>query len=103
MPGHERGELWPSGKSAPSLDLRARAATQAAIAVAIVLLAVWVARDFLVALTWAAVIAITCWPIYLRSERLVGHRSRSLAPLLFTPVTGLVLLCPIIATGHEPS
>src|SRR6267378_3924140 len=56
MPGHERGEFWPPEKSAPSLDLRARAATQAVIAVAIVLLAVWVARDFLVALTWAATI-----------------------------------------------
>ena len=101
MPGHERGEFWPPEKSAPSLDLRARAATQATIAVAIVLLAVWVARDFLVALTWAAVIAITCWPIYLRFEQLVGHRSRSLAPLLFTLVTGLVLLVPIIVTVHQ--
>src|SRR5882762_7167783 len=101
MPGHERGEFWPPEKSAPSLDLRARAATQAVIAVAIVLLAVWVARDFLVALTWAAVIAITCWPIYLCFERLVGHRSRSLAPLLFTLVTGLVLLVPIIVTVHQ--
>jgi len=52
-------------------------------------------------LTWAAVIAITCWPIYLRFERLVGHRSRSLAPLLFTLVTGLVLLVPIIVTVHQ--
>jgi len=62
MPDHERGEFWPPEKSAPSIDLRARAANQATIAVAIMLLAVWVARDFLVALTWAAVIAITCWP-----------------------------------------
>jgi len=93
-PSSSTGEFWPPEKSAPSLDLRARAATQAVIAVAIVLLAVWVARDFLVALTWAAVIAITCWPIYLRFERLVVHRSRSLAPLLFTLVTGLVCFYP---------
>ncbi|MEH2488707.1 putative PurR-regulated permease PerM [Bradyrhizobium sp. AZCC 2230] len=99
IPGHERSEFWPPERSAPSLDLRARA--QATIAVAIVLLAVWVARDFLVALTWAAVIAITCRPIYLRFERLVGHHSRSLAPLLFTLVTGLVLLVPIIVTVHQ--
>src|SRR5258707_12313417 len=101
MPGHERGEFWPPEKSAPSRDLRARAAPQATIAVPIMLLAGWVAHDFLVALTWAAVIAITCWPIYLRFERLGGHRSRSLAPLLFTLVTGLVLLVPIIVTVHQ--
>src|SRR5260370_16586835 len=101
MPGHERGEFWPPEKSAPSLDLRARAATQATIAVAIMLLAVWVARDFLVALTWAAVIAITCWPIYLCFERLVGHRSRSLAPLLFPLLTPLFLLVPITLTVHH--
>src|SRR5258708_268858 len=92
MPDHERGEFWPPEKSAPSLDLRARAATQATIAVAIMLLAVWVARDFLVALTCAAVIAITCWPIYLCFERLVGHHSRSLAAPLFKLVTAARLL-----------
>ncbi|MGL3214200.1 hypothetical protein [Bradyrhizobium sp. BR 1433] len=40
-----------------------RAITQTGIAVAVVLLALWVARDFLVALISAGVIAITTWPI----------------------------------------
>jgi predicted PurR-regulated permease PerM len=75
--------------------------TQTTIAVIIVLLAVWVARDFLVALTWAAVIAIACWPIYLRFARLVGRPLRSLAPMLFTLVIGLVLLVPIVMTVHQ--
>jgi predicted PurR-regulated permease PerM len=49
-------------------DSRARTLARVAIAILVVLLAAWVARDFLVALTWAAVIAIAVWPIYIRSR-----------------------------------
>jgi predicted PurR-regulated permease PerM len=96
------GELRSIGKSEPAFDSRARAITQAAIAIAVVLLALWVAREFLVALTWAALIAITAWPIYIRFALLIsGRRSSSLAPLLFTLLTGLVLLVPIVLTVHQ--
>src|SRR5258705_12709612 len=85
-------------------DLIAHAApwNLAAIAILVVLLAAWVARDFLVALTWAVVIAITAWPIYARFQSLVfGGRSPVLAPLLFTLMTGLVLLVPIVLAVHQ--
>jgi predicted PurR-regulated permease PerM len=96
------GELRSIGGSEPAFDSRARAIAQAAIAIAVVLLALWVAREFLVALTWAALVAITVWPIYIRFARLIsGRRSLSLAPLLFTLLTGLVLLVPIMLTVHQ--
>ena len=99
---NDGSELRSIGKSEPAFDSRARAITQAAIAIAIVLLALWVARDFLVALTWAALIAITAWPIYIRFALLIsGRRSSSLAPLLFTLLTGLVLLVPVILAAHQ--
>lgn len=68
----------------------------------VVLLAAWVARDFLVALIWATVIAISAWPIYIRfAARIHGVRSPALAPLLFTFLTGLVLLVPIVLAAHQ--
>ena len=102
IPSNDGGELRSIGKLDPAFDSRARAVTQAAIAIAVVLLALWVAREFLVALTWAALIAITTWPVYIRFARLIsGRRSSLLAPLLFTLLTGLVLLVPVILAAHQ--
>ena len=50
-----RNELRPVKRAALPFDSRARVATRTAIAIAVILLAAWVAREFLVALTWAAV------------------------------------------------
>jgi predicted PurR-regulated permease PerM len=81
----------------PPFESHMRAIIRAAIAVAVVLLALWVARDFLVALIWAGVIAITTWPIYVRFAQLISGRPSSvLASLLFTCIIGLVLLVPVV-------
>src|ERR1700681_1729565 len=94
--------LRPPEKAALPFDSRARAVARVAIAILVVLLAVWVARDFLVALTWAAVIAIAVWPIYIRfAIAVLGGRSPALAALLFTLLTGLVLLVPIALAVHQ--
>jgi predicted PurR-regulated permease PerM len=75
---------------------------RATIAILVVLLAAWVARDFLMALTWAAVIAIAVWPIYIRfASCALGGRWLAVAPLLFTFLTGLVLLVPIALAVHQ--
>jgi predicted PurR-regulated permease PerM len=102
MPSNDESEPRSFDKAALPFDSRARALTQTALALVVVLLALWVARDFLVALTWAAIIAITAWPIYTRFASLVlGGRSPALAPMLFTLLTGLVLLVPIVLTAHQ--
>jgi predicted PurR-regulated permease PerM len=102
MHSDEEGESRLSEKAALAFDSRARTIARIAIAIAVVLLALWIARDFLVALTWAAVIAITAWPSYVRFARFIdGGRSPSLAPLLFTLLTGLVLLVPVVLTAHQ--
>jgi predicted PurR-regulated permease PerM len=102
LPSNDGSELRPFDKAALPLDSRTRAVSRIAIAILVVLLAAWVARDFLVALTWAVVIAITAWPIYARFEGpAFGGRSPALAPLLFTLMTGLVLLVPLILAVHQ--
>jgi predicted PurR-regulated permease PerM len=100
MPNNEGRELCSFEKAALPLDSRARAALRTAIAILVVLLAAWVARDFLMALIWAAVIAIAVWPIYVRFATSIG-RSPVLAPLLFTFLIGLVLLVPIVWAVHQ--
>src|ERR1700737_2800807 len=97
-----RRGLRPLEKGALPFDSRARTVARVAIAVMCVLLAAWVARDFLVALTWAAVIAIAAWPIYIRfATRILGNRSATLASLLFTFLTGVILLGPVVLTVHQ--
>jgi predicted PurR-regulated permease PerM len=98
----ERSELRRTENAALPIDSRARAVTRAAVAILLVLLALWVASDFLSALTWAAILAITTWPIYARFKMLIaGGRAPALAALLFTLLTGLVLLVPVILTVHQ--
>jgi predicted PurR-regulated permease PerM len=62
---------------------------------ALLLLALWVARPYLVALVWAVVIALAVWPLYARLAARASTRSRRvLTPLLFTLATALLLAVP---------
>ena len=99
---NDGGELGALEQPAPLFDSRARAVAQTIIAIAIVLLALWVAREFLVALAWAAVIAIAVCPIYIRfAISVLGGRSPAMASLLFALLTGMVLLGPIVLAVHQ--
>src|ERR1700691_5767153 len=90
LPRNDGSQLRPFEKPALLFDSRTRPLAGAAIAILGVLLAAWVVRDFLVALTWAVVIAITAWPIYARFQSLVfGGRAPGVAPLLVTLITWL--------------
>ena len=98
----ERSKLRPVEKAALPIDSRVRAATRTALVILLVVLALWVASDFLSALAWAAIIAITTWPIYTRFAALIARgRAPALAALLFTLLTGLALLVPVILTVHQ--
>ena len=80
----------------------ARVVARTVFAILLVLLALWVARDFLASLAWAVVIAVALWPVYRRFAALVsGRRSPVLAPLLFTSITGLVLIGPVVLAGYQ--
>lgn len=53
---------------------------------------------FLSALVWAAILASTSWPVFLRLQRMVG-RWRVLAAVLMTLLVTVVLLGPIVAVA----
>ncbi|MGC1745129.1 MAG: hypothetical protein WA754_21590, partial [Pseudolabrys sp.] len=64
---------------------QARMVARTGLTIALVVLALWIATDFLPALGWAAIIAITAWPLYVRCIPFLGEtRSPILAPLIFT-------------------
>lgn len=53
---------------------------------------------FLTALVWAAILASTSWPVFLRLERVIGQR-RVLAATLMTLLVTLLLLGPVVAVA----
>jgi predicted PurR-regulated permease PerM len=69
-------------------------------AVLLLLLAGFVARQYLDALAWAVIIAVALWPLY---RRLVppGRQRRLLPPLLFTAAVALLLLLPLAVVAVE--
>lgn len=85
------------GKPALPVDAGARQTVRIVLALALVALTVWIAADFLTALAWAIVIAITTWPLYVRFAALIPPPPRRIvAPLLFTLLVGIVLLIPLM-------
>jgi predicted PurR-regulated permease PerM len=91
-----------SDRTALPIDSRSRIAVRVVLAIALVALAAFIATGFLPALAWAAVIAITTWPAYLRFAALFPERRAAvLAPLLFTLITCIVLLMPLMLALHQ--
>jgi predicted PurR-regulated permease PerM len=79
------------------VDAHARRIVRAVLALTLVALAAWIAADFLPALAWAIVIAITTWPLYLRFAAPMPRSLRpSIAPATFTVIVGIVLLIPFM-------
>ncbi|MGD9897155.1 MAG: AI-2E family transporter [Candidatus Methylacidiphilaceae bacterium] len=76
------------------------------LALCLAALGVWTVRGFLVAMTWALVIAVASWPLYrwLRSRSPVWMRG-IVVPLVFTLVIGVALIGPLtyaaIKLGEE--
>jgi predicted PurR-regulated permease PerM len=67
-------------------------------------LTLWVAWDFLPALGWAVVLALTTWPLYARTAPLFTKRSPgSILPLVFTILIAGILLVPIMLVLRQAS
>jgi len=62
--------------------------------VAIILLAIWIARPFLPPIAWAAVLAITEWPLFARTMRRFPKRCGLIA-FGFMLATGLFVILPL--------
>jgi predicted PurR-regulated permease PerM len=81
-----------SRRSDSALDVRR---TARLVGAALLLaLALWMIQSYLIALGWAAIIAISVWPFYRRIQARLGG-SRMAAPLLVTTSLAVLLLFPI--------
>jgi predicted PurR-regulated permease PerM len=86
----------PAADRAHPLETGPRRGPRIVFAVALVALALWVVRDYVVALVWAVLIAVSVWPLYRRYVDARGPRGRrGPAPALFTVLTGLAVLVPL--------
>jgi predicted PurR-regulated permease PerM len=61
---------------------------------ALIAASVWIVRPFLVALTWATMIAVATWPLLVRVQALLGGR-RALAVASMTVALLLLLVVPL--------
>ena len=77
------GDVRTSHREPLPRNPQARLIARTVLTILLVLLALFVARSFLAALAWAAVIAITAWPVYTRFAGVISrNRAPVLAPLL---------------------
>ena len=96
------GSARNNAKAALPIDGAARRTTRIGLAVGLVVLGLWVAQDFLAPLGWAAVIALTVWPVYQKfAATISAGRSTWLAPLTFTLIVGAVLFLPAVIALHQ--
>jgi predicted PurR-regulated permease PerM len=72
------------------------------LGIGFVLLGLFVLENFLRALVWAAILAVATWPLYTRMQaRVPGGRSPVLLPALFTVVSTLVVLVPLVLLAYQ--
>jgi predicted PurR-regulated permease PerM len=66
-------------------------------------IAVYILWEFLPALLWAVVVAVTTWPLYTRVARMLhgGGERAIVAPLAFTLAIGALLLVPLAVIAVE--
>jgi predicted PurR-regulated permease PerM len=79
----------------------ARSAARVAVAVALVGAALWVAREFLPALLWAAMLAIALWPLYEKAADHVWGRPSGASAFLFTLAVAIVIFLPVVLVTYE--
>jgi predicted PurR-regulated permease PerM len=79
---------------------RAQQIARVALYAALLVLALWVIRDFIPAIAWACVIAIAMWPLLKRfeSHRLFRDRPTLIATVITAAISLLVVLPVAVAT-----
>jgi predicted PurR-regulated permease PerM len=87
----------PAAGDAEPLPLHpgARSAARTALAVVLLVAALWTARDFLPALIWAAMLAIALWPFYRKTAERVSGGTSTAGALLFTIAVALIVFLPV--------
>jgi hypothetical protein len=100
--GEHVGRLAAVSSRTPAPEPAGPLIARTVFTILLVLLALFVSRSFLPALAWAAIIAITAWPVYARFAGVISRNHAAvLAPLLFTLLTGLLVFLPIALAAQQ--
>jgi predicted PurR-regulated permease PerM len=95
-----RQEIGMSKASEPAAPRQAHLIARRVLMIAVLLVSLWVAWGFLVPLAWAAVLAITFWPLHERVASRLGGPAW-LTPALFTAATAVILIVPLVFLAIE--
>ena len=79
----------------------ARLAARVSLAIVLLAAALWTSAEFLPALIWAVILAITIWPFYLRLADKVSGGPSDLMAFLVTAVVGLTLFLPLALAAYQ--
>ena len=83
----------------PASDPKIQRAASAVLYAALVLLALWIVREFIPAVAWACVIAIVLWPAYRAIEGRGVFRGRTtVIATLLTVAVALLVVLPVALT-----
>jgi predicted PurR-regulated permease PerM len=86
----------------PKLPAYSQRLARVVLAVALVLLGLWIVHRFLSALVWAGVLAVALWPLYGRLVRALPGRDHGvLAPLVAILSIGLISTAPFAYVAVE--
>jgi len=84
----------------PARQSRAQRLAADAVALGLLVLAIWMLASFLPALAWATVLAIATWPLFVAARRRVG---RNWAAVAVTLLIAIAVLAPLIIAVIEVS
>ena len=77
------------------LHAGARLTARVTLALGLVGAALWISADFLPALIWAAILAVTIWPLYQAFASRLSGESSGLTAFAFTLLVALVVFTPL--------
>ncbi|WP_441233865.1 AI-2E family transporter [Bradyrhizobium sp. 930_D9_N1_4] len=79
----------------------ARMNARVVLALILVALALWTAAGFLPALIWAAILATSLWPLYVKFAHRVSTSPSSLSAFVFTLIVTLILFTPMALAIYQ--
>lgn len=83
------------------LHAGARLTARVALALGLVVAALWIAADFLPSLIWAAILAVTIWPLYQTFASRLSSGPSGLTAFAFTLVVALVVFTPLALVIYQ--
>jgi predicted PurR-regulated permease PerM len=83
------------------LHAGARLTARVALALALVLAALWTAADFLPALIWAAILAISIWPLYETFASRISKEPSGITAFAFTLLAALIVFTPLALAIYQ--